>query len=63
MDMVRKIFVVILLSMCSTMGLAQESDYISTANLKFKQIDEFILEGDINKVCELQNEILQLSIK
>lgn len=57
--MVRKIFVVILLSMCSTMGLAQESDYISTANLKFKQIDEFILEGDINKVCELQNEILQ----
>lgn len=60
MNMVRKIFVIILLSMCSMMGLAQKShtDYISTANLKFKQIDELIVEGDLNKVCELQNEIL-----
>ncbi len=58
MIMVRKIFAVILFTMCSTMGLAQEFDYISTANRKFKQIDELIVEGDIEKVRELQNEIL-----
>ena len=42
------------------MGLAQESqtDYITTANLTFKQIDEYIVERDIEKVCELQEEIL-----
>ena len=58
--MIKKILFVVLITTCSTIGHAQESqsEYISTANLKFMQIDEFIAEGDINKVCELQNEIL-----
>ena len=46
-------------------GLAQgtQSDLISSANFIFNQIDESIEKRNINKVCELQNEILLLADK
>ncbi|MBR3496473.1 MAG: CHAT domain-containing protein [Prevotella sp.] len=58
--MFRKFFLTIQLVLYSAVGFAQESqtDYISIANLKFKQIDQLIANGDINTVCELQNEVL-----
>ena len=61
--MIRKTAILILLLILSAMGYSQGSqdDIITSTNLKFKQIDDEILTGNVNEVCKLQNEILQLT--
>jgi len=59
----KKFLLCFLLLIISISGFAQEpqSDLIGSANLKFHQIDEAILNGNKSKVYELQNEILQIA--
>ena len=61
--MIRKILFLVLLIAYSTSGAAQivQSALKDSANLIFRQIDDAIINGNKDRFCELQNNVLQIA--